>query len=91
MAMHEEPQQALLLAATRRQPPPSLPEHPNITPTIVSNVGAGCVLWHALFQRADEVDRWLEGTVGAVDRSCNAATASGLKAYTSQGRHWSNA
>jgi hypothetical protein len=91
MAMHEEPQQALLLAATRRQPPPGLPEHPNITPTIVSSVGAGCVLWHALFQRADEVDRWPEGTVGAVDRSCNAATASGLKAYTSQGRHWSNA
>jgi hypothetical protein len=33
----------------------------------------------------------VEGTVGVVDRSCSAATASGLKAHTSQGRHWRNA
>jgi hypothetical protein len=44
MAVHEEPQRVLLLAATRRQPPPGFPEHPNTTPTIVSNVGIGCVL-----------------------------------------------
>ena len=43
--MHEEPQRVLLLAAeARRQPLPSLPEHPTMTPTIVSNVGMGCVL-----------------------------------------------
>ena len=50
-----------------------------MTPTIVNNVGIGCAAWHALFQRADEVDGGLEGTVGAVDRS-SATTASGLKA-----------
>jgi hypothetical protein len=62
-----------------------------MTPPIVTNVGVGCAPWHALFQREDEVGRWLARTVGAVDRSYNATTASGLKANASRGRHWSNA
>jgi len=38
-----------------------------MTPTIVSNVGVGCVPWHALFHRADEIDqRWHQASTRAI-------------------------